>query len=79
MIWNDSEEKRNETKEREGQIYKLAYVDSVTSGIAVIHFFGEENPSEKTYKRLSSYTPAAGDKVLLMKVSGTYVILGKVV
>ena len=38
----------------------------------------EETATTKRYKRLSSYTPAAGDRVLIVKISGTYVILGKV-
>jgi co-chaperonin GroES (HSP10) len=44
-----------------------------------IQFDGEDEPSQKTYKRLASYTFTNGDRVLLAKVSGTYVILGKIV
>ncbi len=50
----------------------------VADGIKVI-FNGETVVSSKAYKRLASYTtPQVGDKVALIQVSGTYLILGKV-
>jgi len=45
----------------------------------VLQFDGETAPSAKKYKRLSSYTPAVGDRVLMAEIAGTYVILGKIV
>ncbi len=44
-----------------------------------VQFDGESTVSGKTYKRLSSYTISNGDRVLLVRIAGTYVILGKVV
>jgi hypothetical protein len=45
-----------------------------------IQFDGETSPSGKKYSRLASYaTPARNDRVLLMSISGTYIILGKIV
>lgn len=44
-----------------------------------VRFDGESTASEKQYKRLASYTPTNGDRVLLAAVSGTYVILGKII
>lgn len=44
-----------------------------------VQFDGEDIPSQKVYKRLSNYTLTDDDRVLLAKVSGTYVILGKIV
>lgn len=35
--------------------------------------------SAKTYTRLSSYAPAADDRVLAVRAGGSWVILGKVV
>lgn len=58
--------------------YKLGTVTSISGGISV-QFDGETAPSSKKYKRLSSYSPAVNDRVLLVKVGGTYIILGKVV
>ena len=50
---------------------------ATTSGKPTIRFAGETEPSAKGYSYLSSYTPAVGDRVLLARVKGTYVILGK--
>lgn len=44
-----------------------------------IKIAAEDSAREKAYKRLSSYAPAVGDRVLIASISGTYVILGKVV
>jgi hypothetical protein len=45
---------------------------------AKITFDGEETSSQKQYSYLNNYSPAAGDRVLLASVSGTYIILGKI-
>lgn len=59
--------------------YKLATVTSTSGGVSV-QFDGETTPSAKKYKRLASYSsPAVNDRVLLVKVGGTYVIIGKIV
>ena len=59
--------------------YKLATVTSTSGGVSV-QFDGETTPSTKKYKRLASYSsPAVNDRVLLIKVGGTYVIIGKIV
>lgn len=58
---------------------RLGTVTSTSGGITV-QFDGETAPSSKKYKRLASYSnPAVNDRVLLIKVGGTYVILGKVI
>lgn len=59
--------------------YRMAVVASVTGTRPYIRFYGESDASQKAYKYLQSYTPTAGDKVLVARVSKTYVILGKVV
>lgn len=58
----------------------LATVGSYNSANGTtIKLDGQNYANAKYYKRLSSYTPAAGDRIVVMKDSGTYVILGKVV
>jgi len=58
---------------------KLGTVTSITGGVAV-QFDGETSASTKLYKRLSSYSsPAVNDRVLLLRISGTYIIMGKIV
>jgi hypothetical protein len=44
-----------------------------------IQFDGETAASSRTYTRLSSYTPSVGDRVLLSRISSTWVVLGKIV
>jgi hypothetical protein len=66
------------TKEPE-KIFRLGKVDSVSGGLPAILFDGEETASGKLYAKLSTYSPSTGDRVLLAKVSGTYIVLGKVV
>lgn len=39
---------------------------------------GETEPTTKRYKRLGSGSLTAGARVLVAKVSGTYVILGRI-
>jgi len=58
--------------------YKLGTVTSTSGGIYV-QFDGETTASAKKYKRLANYSPTVSDRVLLVKVGGTYVILGKVI
>lgn len=59
--------------------YKLGTVTSTSGGVSV-QFDGETTPSTKKYKRLASYSsPTVNDRVLLIKVGGTYVIIGKIV
>ena len=56
----------------------LGVVSSITDGLFV-RLNGEEQPREKSFKRIASYTPAVDDRVIIAKISGTYVVLGKVV
>lgn len=58
--------------------YKLGTVTSTSGGISV-QFDGETTPSTKLYKRLASYSPTVNDRVLLVNVGGTYIIVGKIV
>jgi len=59
--------------------YRLGKVDpAYSSGRPKIIFDGETTASGKQYPYLSSYTPAANDRVLLVAVAGSYIILGKI-
>ena len=59
--------------------FKLATVVSYdsTNGSTLL-FDGESTATTKRYKRLYSYSGAANHRVLVAKVSGTYIILGRV-
>lgn len=60
--------------------YKLGTIDpGYSGGRPRIIFDGEDAPSQKKYPYLGSYTPGKNDRVLLLSVSGTYVVLGKVI
>lgn len=57
---------------------KTGVVDEVEGRLASVKFSGESKSSLKKYKCMASYTPEAGDYVILAYISGTYIILGKV-
>lgn len=59
--------------------FRMATVKLISAGRPIIRFHGEKEDSLKKYKYLVTYIPTLGDIVLLAKISGTYVILGKVV
>lgn len=60
--------------------FKLATVDpAYTEGLVKLRFDGEDIVSQKGYMFLSSYKPAANDRVLLVKVADTYIIMDKIV
>lgn len=40
---------------------------------------GEDEPTTKKYTYMASYVPAANDRVLIEEISGSYVIVGKVI
>ena len=59
--------------------YILATVVSIgTVGLA-LRFDDDENTRVKEYKCLASYIPKANDRVLVIAISGTYLVLGRVV
>lgn len=53
-------------------------VNYSSSNGSTLRFDGESADTIKRYKRLYSYSGAAGHRVLVAKVSGTYIILGRV-
>ena len=59
--------------------FKLATVVSYdASNGSTLLFDGESTATTKRYKRLASWGGAAGHRVLVAKISGTYIILGRV-
>lgn len=59
--------------------FYLATVGSTNSSGVTLIFDGTSTATTKRYKRLASYSPTANDRVLAVKISGTYVVLGKIV
>ncbi|WP_281659135.1 hypothetical protein [Halobacillus sp. Cin3] len=62
-------------QERQPEPFRLGKVASTDGRV---NFDGEQSAGLKKYKRLSNYTPSIGDRVLLARVKGSYVILGKI-
>lgn len=59
---------------------RLGNVDpAYATGMPKISFDGDNTLSPSGFARLASYTPVANDRVALLPVGNTYVILGKVV
>jgi hypothetical protein len=50
-----------------------------TSGRPKVKFDRDASASNKTYGYVSSYSPAANDRVVLLRSGGTWVIIGKLV
>jgi hypothetical protein len=51
---------------------------SYTSGNPQVTFDGEDSMSGKGYPVLSTYNPTAGDRVLMLPVGNTYVVVGAI-
>jgi hypothetical protein len=58
--------------------FLMGTVESITNGLFV-KLDGEAEARTKSFKRCSTYTPAVGHRVLIAKISGTYVVLDRVV
>lgn len=57
----------------------LATIGSVSPDGVTLKFAWQSEESQKRYKRLmTGQTLYAGDRVLVVKLSGTYVVLGKI-
>lgn len=57
-------------------LIKIAKVIAINGNSATVQFDGESTPSNKYFKSLKSYTPQVGDRVLMLSISGSYIILG---
>lgn len=61
-------------------LFRLGRVDpDYSEGRPSIIFSGETVKSGKKYPYLSSYQPKANDKILLVAVGNSYVIIGKII
>lgn len=59
--------------------YLLATVVSVGTTGLELRLDGEANARVKEYKCLGSYVPTVNDRVMVVAISGTYVVMGNVV
>lgn len=55
----------------------LATVDSVTAEGVTLRLDGQQTPTQKRYKQLSG-SLSAGDRVVVARISGSFVVLGKI-
>lgn len=58
--------------------YRLASITAIDSGGVSVQFEGEDTASDKTYTVVQSYHPTLNDRVVMLNVSGTYIVLGSV-
>jgi len=57
----------------------LATIDDCNSSTgSTLIFDGTDTPSAKRYKRVGSATFSPGNRVLVAKISGTYLVLGRI-
>lgn len=57
----------------------LATVYNVSSSGVQLKIDGQDSPTTKRYKKLiTGATLLRNDRILVMKISGTYVVLGKI-
>lgn len=73
-----STQKKEGTRQLNG--FKLGVIPlNYVSGRPQVQFDGESSPNTRTYPHLSTYTPTAGDRVLVALVGHGAVVLGKIV
>lgn len=58
--------------------YRLATVSAVTANGVAVQFEGEETATDKEYTVVQSYAPKQGERVVMLNISGTYIVLGSV-
>lgn len=79
MMFN-AEEYLIDQQQKKPDSFKLGKIDPFyTSGRPKVLFDGETVPSSKRYPYIDSFIPSANKRVLMAKVSGSYVIIGGVV
>lgn len=61
-----------------GVTLTVATIGTYSSSGSTLIFPGASAPTEKKYKRLGSDSIANGSRVLCAKVSGTWIILGRI-
>lgn len=78
MITAEELVKSTTIKEPESNFKMALVVELFENDTAKLQFDGEEVPSEKQYAYLDWYIPQINDRVMIGKIGGTYVVLGKV-
>lgn len=61
-----------------GDIFLATAAASSSSGKVRILFDGESEAGSKTYKIMNGSSISSGARILVLKISGTYVVLGKI-
>lgn len=56
--------------------FRLAAVKTITADGVTVQFEGEDEASSKEYKVMQDYKPTVNDRVLVIKISGTSIVLG---
>ena len=79
LLSNDLLNQITQAGQTETKSTRMARVTSIVNDEVFIQFYGEDTPSQKPFKRLSSYTPAVNDVVILANINNSYIITGKVV
>lgn len=71
---------QEEKAEESGTEFFLATVANKNSEGVTLIFDGQEDATQKRYKMLASLMPPlVGDRVVVMKQSGTYIVLGRII
>lgn len=80
MIYSSANERAREMQSHSSlPPTRMATVVSTSAAGTIVRFDGEDVASGKPYKRCSSYTPAVGDRVVMLRVNASYVIEGAVI
>ena len=56
----------------------IGTIASVEAGAASVIIDSEDTATRKMYKSINSYSPKVGDRVLLDRIGGSYVIIGSI-
>ena len=58
--------------------FRLGTITAIKPQGTTVKFEGEDTASDKAYTVVQTYTPTVSDRVVLLNISGTYVVLGSV-
>lgn len=78
LLSNDLLRNISDVTGTEKKTTRLATVTEIDEGKIYLTYYGETEQSQKPTKRLSSYSAAVGDVVLVQNINDSYVISGKV-
>lgn len=76
---SEAAERYSDTRPTRLATVMTANAATTTSGVTVaVRFDGETATAGKAYLCLATYTPTAGDRVILLRVGASYVAIGSV-